>query len=88
MASEFDLPTQIDANVVIDNRYLSPNELAKLLQEQPYSSPFTATYPRYTKEIAIATLKTLPKKSVVIDFESSGLKKDVTAQVGLPRLLN
>jgi len=87
MASKFDLPTHIDASVVIDNRHLSPHDLAKLLHEQPYSSPFTATYPRYTKEIAIATLKTLPKKSVVIDFESTGLKKDAEiVEIGLVAL--
>ena len=89
IASEFHLPTYVNASIVIDNRHLSPDELAKLLREQPYSSPFTAAYPRNTKDLAIATLKTLPKKCVVIDFESSGLEKDAEiVEIGLVELEN
>lgn len=89
LTSEFHLPTCVNARVVIDNRHLSPDELAKLLREQPYSSPFTAIYPRNTKEIAIATLKTLPKKCMVIDFESTGLEKDAEiVEIGLVDLEN
>ncbi len=72
-----DLPDTISARVAIDNRDLPREQLlAALLQPIPFASPFTAQYPRYTRDDAVATLRSLPERCIILDFESTGIKAD------------
>ncbi len=79
----------LGASLVIDNRELPNAELLALLcAPRPFDSPFTRTYPGTKRADAIATLRSLPRKAVLLDSETSGLsvKTSFIVEIGIVAL--